>query len=280
MVSVETITKPAETEPVETEAALPETDDAVTEPAPRTRQTVQTWPQERKKKQQHIRVHGGISTGGLFAGNVVQTSSGYGLSNSTLTKAVGTGAVFGTSSPAMLARNRESTTTSDHRQSARISLDLCVSITDRLSVGTGLVFTSLTSSFDSQAGGSRSHLDRSLSYYGIPLYIQYNLLQWKRLTLYANAGPMLEFCSGGEEKNILYLGTTEISRASNTIDYRDSRWSLNAGAGIQLKIFGRSSLFVQPGFSWHLPGNREFESYYTEHPAAFNFTVGYRVNLF
>ena len=62
--------------------------------------------------------------------------------------------------------------------------------------------------------------------------------------------------------------------------FRALEWSLNIGAGMELGFGKNSAVFVQPGFSWHIPDDSALESFYTEHPASFNLSFGYRLRLF
>lgn len=263
------VTEPSVAEPaVTTPADVPATE---TEPA-------NPFSSEQPSRRRTVRVHAGVAVGNLLAGNVSQTSSGVGLPSNFGTKA----SMAGTSGPVpqMFSRNKASTTETSHRQSARAALTVGFGLARHWGMETGVVFTSLSSSSETRAGNSSSTEDRTLRYLGIPLFVKYETPQWRRFSLFANAGPMYEFCIGGSSEKMMFTNSQKTNSVKDNLTSRDSKWSLNLGAGIQFRMSPHGALFVQPGFSWHLPDNSEQESFYTEHPAAFNVTVGYRVNLF
>ncbi len=225
-----------------------------------------------------INVQAGVSATGLTAQNVSTVSTGYGIPGGFGTKAMAassTGAVV-----QMLSRNKASTTVTSHSQSAKIALGLKVNLLPKWGVETGLVHTTLRSEYATSAGSADSYTERKLDYLGIPLYLHWNALDWGRLHLYACAGPMLEFCSGGTTSTRSTLDGVRMSDDSGKVSVKDRLWSLGAAAGVQFQITNYGSLFVQPGFSYHFKGNPDVESFYTEHPASLNFTFGYRMTLF
>ena len=100
--------------------------------------------------------------------------------------------------------------------------------------------------------------------------------EWKRFGMYLSAGPMYEFSTGTNTSTTTSIGTSR-TRNDDHERYKDDKWSLNANAGMQMRVFNRSAIFVQPGFSYHFKDDSSLETFYTEHPAAFNITCGYRL---
>ena len=115
---------------------------------------------------------------------------------------------------------------------------------------------------------------------GIPLYVNYNALQWNRFSIYLTAGPMYEYATSVHQEYASYMNGKRVSSSNDDTLQKDRIWSLNAGAGLQWNITEHSSLFVQPGFSYHFVGGNHIETYYTAHPASFNLSIGYRLTLF
>lgn len=179
---------------------------------------------------------------------------------------------------AMLSRNKPSTTDAVHTQSARWSLGFLVGLDNHWGVETGIISTTLNSTFNTTSGSGRSTTTRDVTYTGIPLYVRYSVLNWNKIGLYVNAGPMYEFTSRTREETLSYIGNESNAtnkEVSNTL-YSDRKWSLNAGAGLQLQVLPHGALYVQPGVSYHFPDNSALQTYYTEHPFSFNITFGYR----
>ena len=246
-----------------------------------------TWPEEavrevikNKKRRPATRVQVGMSTTGYFA-QASSVSGGVGIPSSpgvrsglaTKSSDLNAQTVF---NPYMASRNKPSTTEARHAQDMRISLALKVNLDYRWGIETGIVSSTISSSFLTTVGNTRSTLERSINYVGIPLYLCYNLLEWKRFGMYLSAGPMYEFSTGTNTSTTTSIGTSR-TRNDDHERYKDDKWSLNANAGMQMRVFNRSAIFVQPGFSYHFKDDSSLETFYTEHPAAFNITFGYRL---
>lgn len=249
-----------------------------------------TWPEgavreERERRRSRgrrpaTRVQVGMSTTGYFA-QASSVSGGVGIPSSpgvrsglaTKSSDLNAQTVF---NPYMASRNKPSTTETRHAQDMRISLALKVNLDYRWGIETGIVSSTISSSFLTSVGNTRSTLERSINYVGIPLYLCYNLLEWKRFGMYLSAGPMYEFSTGTNTSTTTSIGTSR-TRNDDHERYKDDKWSLNANAGMQMRVFNRSAIFVQPGFSYHFKDDSSLETFYTEHPAAFNITFGYRL---
>ena len=249
-----------------------------------------TWPEgavreERERRRSRgrrpaTRVQVGMSTTGYFA-QASSVSGGVGIPSSpgvrsglaTKSSDLNAQTVF---NPYMASRNKPSTTEARHAQDMRISLALKVNLDYRWGIETGIVSSTISSSFLTTVGNTRSTLERSINYVGIPLYLCYNLLEWKRFGMYLSAGPMYEFSTGTNTSTTTSIGTSR-TRNDDHERYKDDKWSLNANAGMQMRVFNRSAIFVQPGFSYHFKDDSSLETFYTEHPAAFNITFGYRL---
>ena len=248
-----------------------------------------TWPEgavreEMKKRRRRpaTRVQVGMSTTGYFAqASSVRSGVGIpsspGLRSGLATKSADFNAqtVF---NPYVTSRNKPSTTEARHAQDMRISLALKVNLDYRWGIETGIVSSTISSSFLTTVGNTQSMQERSINYVGIPLYLCYNLLDWKKLGIYMSAGPMYEFSTGTNTSTTTSIGTSR-TRNDDHGRYKDNPWSLNANAGMQLQVFKHGAIFLQPGFSYHFKDNSKLETFYTEHPAAFNITFGYRLLL-
>lgn len=226
----------------------------------------------KKSRRQAPRIQVGVSRTGYLAQAAVSTTSGVGIPSFAVTKADGTTAP----GLSMLSRNKTSTTEGTHTQSARLSLTLRVNLTSRWGVETGLVSSTLDSRFSTTVGNSLSETTRSIDYLGIPVYITYNLLEWKSLGLYLCGGPMYEFSVGTSTESRTYIGGTLTGSDVDNSPINDRQLSLNAAAGVQLKLFRRGALFLQGGGSYHFANDDSPESFYTERPFSPNLTVGYR----
>ena len=246
--------------------------------------TITTVPLERVKPVLKApSLHYLLSTNGFNGHPVAYSNTGIGIPSvpgyraaaAPETKAAGSSISSGA---AMLGRNKPSTTDAVHSQSARWSLGLLVGFGDHWGLETGITSTTLNSTFNTTSASGRSSTTREITYTGIPLYVRYNVLNWKKTGLYVNAGPMYEFTSRTREETLSHIGneSNPAHKEESNALYTDRKWSLNAGAGFQLQILPHGALYVQPGVSYHFQDNSSLQTYYTEHPFSFNITFGYR----
>lgn len=232
-----------------------------------------------QKKKFHGRIT--VSSGGnLLAQATSSVSQGYGVSYSPGIPGGNAPAVKSVISPMLLSRNRPSTTEENHRQLLRFSLECNYQFAPRWSAGTGISYTILNSDYTTISGTTETRSTRNMRYLGIPLNLQFRLLEWKRLSMYLSAGPMVEKLIDAKMQTQGYVSGRQSINRKEDLSCQDIRWSLNAGAGLQLQISSGSALFIQPGLSWHLPQNSGVESYYTARPLAFSLDVGIRWFLY
>ena len=235
------------------------------------------------KKPLPLRVQISLSTTGYMGQMAQNSTTGVGMPSTPglrpdavpLTKSSSGGGGGTSSMLMMLSRNKASTTEAKHTQSARLALGVRVGITERWGVESGLVSSTLTSEFTSNAGSSTDYTTRTIKYLGIPLYASYILFQTNRLGLTLNAGPMYEFSTKTSTTKLSYIGDSFTGRTADDTLYEDSKWSANVGVAFQLRIGKHGALYAQPGFSYHFPDRSALETFYTAHPAAFSLTFGY-----
>ena len=224
-----------------------------------------------------IKIQAGISGSGQMSPKTMQTA----VNSGTPSVAIATKAWSGGSFDfGMVSRNKPSTTETTHSQSARIALSLKCNIGERWGVESGVSLSTLNTSISIVSGNSTKKTDRQVEYMGVPLYVNYNALQWNRFSFYLTAGPMYEYATSVHQEYASYMNGKRVSSSNDDTLQKDRIWSLNAGAGLQWNVTEHSALFVQPGFSYHFVGGNHIETYYTAHPASFNLAIGYRLTLF
>ncbi len=226
-----------------------------------------------------LKVQLGLSGTGYLSQIATSTTTGVGipvnLGIRPLTKASSSGSTNESVITRMLSRNKASTTNAVHGQNARLALGVTVGVTEHWAVETGVVSSSLISTYTTEAGGGSETLSRTMRYCGIPLYARYNALEWKRLSLFLNAGPMYEFTTKTIMNKTTFAGGTQTGYTTDNTLVKDTKWSLNAGGGVQLRVLEHGALYILPGVSYHFAGNSTLENYYTEHPLSASVTFGY-----
>ena len=217
-----------------------------------------------------------VRTGGLLAQAATSSYQGVGLTPYPVTKSSDL-------TPELVNRNRESNTDVQHRMRLRVSAQIAYAFAPCWSAGTGLTYSSLQSTYTTSAGNSISEEKTDYSYLGIPLFVQFKAVEYKRLSLYATAGGMFEIPVGAVTHSKIYSGSNVLSENVRNTDVRgvnNTVWSLNAGVGLQFELFKHGALFLQPELSWHIPGQASLENFYSARPLAFDVNFGLRIWLF
>ena len=265
-------------ESTETDSPSVKTPDFTDEPAQTDKPA-----RRRERFQPSLKVQMGLSATNYFDRMAMNTTTGIGMPANPgirpnalpATKATSDNSGSTSAIPKMLSRNKASTTDATHAQSARLALGVTVGITEHWGVETGIVSSMLNSHYATEAGGGKEIVNRDMRYIGIPLYVRYNALQWKRLSLYLNAGPMYEYATKTMTEKSTLMGTTSTGHNIDNTLINDAKWSLNAGGGLQLRVLEHGALYVLPGVSYHFAGNSTLENFYTEHPFSASVTFGY-----
>ena len=274
--------EPIVDEIVPVDEQIPAPVDEVTTPEPPVPPTIiDTTPQDTKpvrhlpKLKPRVQVLFAFASQGQSAS---ATTTGIGIPSNPgfIQGMMETKATGSTGSLSMLGRNKASTTDALHRQTARLSLGLKVDLDEHWGIQTGLVSSTLESQFNSTAGNLRSWTSRTMKYLGIPLYGCYNVFELGPLGMYLNAGPMYEFSTGTHTDTESIAGGRSAGKESDDTLVDDSKWSMNAGAAFQYRVRKHGAFYVQPGVSYYFKDKSPLETIYTEHPALFNLTFGYK----
>jgi len=153
---------------------------------------------------------------------------------------------------------------------------------DRWSVGTGLNWTRLSSTFNgiyTEVEGSdivrsvNSEIEHNIHYLGIPLNLYFNILNNRNLRFYAWGG-------GEAERGI--VNRYRIKSDSGDIFYNESitgiQWSAAAGLGLEYTLFDRVGLFLDPSVHYYFDCGQP-SSIRTKRPFMLNYEVGMRFNF-
>ena len=250
----------------ESPSAQPENKPASREPAGRVELV-----RQRGDHRVRLAFLGSGNPGGSTSGTVTEYgfSSGIRMSSSP----VHTG---NTSLPALLSRNKSTTTNTRHELSLRAGLMVSVPLSRRWSIESGLLLTALHTSIDSQTGTAESATEKDFYYVGIPLQAVYTPWRGKHFSCYLSAGPMVEWDFFSKWTSTSSIGGTNSSLSKNSEVPGDVVFSLGAAAGFQWHPYSTGAFFIQPGVSWHIPGVNVPENYYKNHPVAFTLSGGYR----
>ncbi len=176
-------------------------------------------------------------------------------------------------------RDVETKTEYEHHLPIRIGLSVAYALTDRLSIGTGLTYTRLSSDIKDASMESNYSGEQRLHYVGIPVNVSYKVASSRWISLYGTAGVLAEKCVSGttdegyvENNTMKYTNTHDISS-------KPLQMSVNARVGIQFDFIDNVGIYAEPGLSYYFDDGSALQTIYKEKPLNFNLNVGVRFKL-
>lgn len=157
--------------------------------------------------------------------------------------------------------NTSETNCYQHDFPVSMGLTARMEMTPRIGVESGIEYTILHSTVNSQVG----QMDQQLHFVGIPVRVDTRLWTRNGLDLYAGLGAKAEKC---------------VAASLGKIACEEPRlqWSAGAFAGVQYRIGPRAHLYFQPDFSYIFT-KTELITYRTENPLVFSLNAGLRFDL-
>lgn len=183
-------------------------------------------------------------------------------------------APMGIKSPSMV------TSKSDHRRPVRMALTANVPISGKLGLESGLMLTTLRSTFSAEAGQTLTETEQTLRYIGVPLNLTASLFDSRWFSLYLGGGGMVEKCVSGKSVTTETLaGVRQGDGVRKSFTVKPLMWSLNASAGLQANLTKRLGVYVEPGLSYHFDDKSDYQTVYRDRPLDFSLTFGARFSL-
>ena len=171
-----------------------------------------------------------------------------------------------------------------HERPHTFELSLSYPISKRWSVTSGLSYTRMKSTFESDDGDMLTRRTQKLYYVGLPLKLTYTLLEKNRWQLYASGGIGLDIpVRGKETTQYLYIGPYQPERRDSLILPTTHarvkapwQWSVNMGAGVQYQLLPHVNAYFEPRLQYYIPTGNPVETYRTEHPFDLSLPFGIR----
>lgn len=176
-------------------------------------------------------------------------------------------------------RDIETKTEYDHHLPIRIGLSVAYALTDRLSIGTGLTYTRLSSDIKDASMESNYSGEQRLHYVGIPVNVSYKVASSRWISLYGTAGVLAEKCVSGTTDEGYVVNNTVQQTNTHDISTKPLQMSVNAGVGIQFNVHDNVGIYAEPGLSYYFDDGSALQTIYKEKPLNFNLNVGVRFKL-
>lgn len=176
-------------------------------------------------------------------------------------------------------RDVEPKTEYEHHLPIRIGLSVAYALTDRLSIGTGLTYTRLSSDIKDASMESNYSGEQRLHYVGIPVNVSYKVASSRWISLYGTAGVLAEKCVSGTTDEGYVVNNTMQQTNTHDISTKPLQMSVNAGVGIQFNVHDNVGIYAEPGLSYYFDDGSALQTIYKEKPLNFNLNVGVRFKL-
>lgn len=176
-------------------------------------------------------------------------------------------------------RDVEPKTEYEHHLPIRIGLSVAYALTDRLSIGTGLTYTRLSSDIKDASMESNYSGEQRLHYVGIPVNVSYKVVSSRWISMYGTAGVLAEKCVSGTTDEGYVVNNTVQQTNTHDISTKPLQMSVNAGVGIQFNVIDNVGIYAEPGLSYYFDDGSALQTIYKEKPLNFNLNVGVRFKL-
>jgi RNA polymerase sigma-70 factor (ECF subfamily) len=163
-----------------------------------------------------------------------------------------------------------------HDKPITFGISLTKSVSDRLSLETGLQYSILKSRFTIGEGGDSAATRQKIHYLGVPLRVSYKWVGCKRLSAYSSVGATLHVpvysklvgSADNDWKRIIF-GNKPLNPSL--------QWQVGASVGVQYEFAPNTSLFVEPTVNWFIPSGGETHTIWTGQPVMFTCPFGIRI---
>jgi hypothetical protein len=164
---------------------------------------------------------------------------------------------------------------SDIRYAMPVSFGIQIQtdIDKKFSLGSGLVYTLLSSNYQEISETYSRDVNQSLHYIGLPVNGYYNLFENRSVRLYLVAGVMLE-------KGIAasYKENTDGVKKYHTESISGLQFSAGGGIGIEWKLAKDLGIYFDPSMSYFFKGEQP-SSIRTAQPLQYKFEMGMRFEI-
>ncbi|MFP7656657.1 outer membrane beta-barrel protein [Chryseobacterium proteolyticum] len=166
-----------------------------------------------------------------------------------------------------------------HKVPLNLGVSLYYNLGKKWGVGTGLNYTKLSSELHSGSQSNFVKSEQTIHYLGIPVQVNYNVIQKGNFTGYVTAGALAEKSVGGSFKTQYIVDNEVNSETKEKLGNQPVQVSLNTALGLQLKLVDKIGIYAEPGIGYHFKNDGALNTIYKEKPLNFNVKFGIRVLL-
>lgn len=164
-----------------------------------------------------------------------------------------------------------------HNQPITFGISISKSVSKRVSLETGITYTYLSSRFESDGSSNLNANDyQHFHYLGVPLAINYKLLEWNKLQFYVTGGGQIQKDFYGRMKttqNAPALENAQDSEKKN-ISQKHPQFSTNASLGLSYPLYSKLALYTNVGAAYYFDADNEYETIYSDRKWQLNLNLG------
>lgn len=160
-----------------------------------------------------------------------------------------------------------------HKLPVTVGLNVEFALTDRLAIGTGVMYSYLESTATAEKDFTYRYTQK-LHYVGIPVSVSYKFIKNRLLDLYVTAGAMAEIAVAANAHTEVSKNGTLLSSQQSNITAKGLQLSVNAGIGLNVHLSRTVGMYAEPGFGHYFKNAEMPPTYYTQSPVQFNLRAG------
>ncbi len=171
-----------------------------------------------------------------------------------------------------------------HSQPVSVGFTVSKSITDQISVETGLVYTYLYSKALNTSTEFKSKETQQFHYMGIPLNVNYNVLSLKKMDMYVSLGGMIEKDVYGKyeyvDKTVQQeLNSSKENLVSRKIRQMNPQLSVNAGLGASYPLYDKLKIYGKIGGAYYFDAKNDYKTFYSDKKIVLDLNVGLKIDF-
>lgn len=164
----------------------------------------------------------------------------------------------------------------NHKTPVTVGVGVGYQLSDRFSLQSGLNYTFLSSSWETNGKKYHTETKQKLHFIGLPLSLSYKIAEWNRVQFYAAAGGMLEVNVAGKLNYKIFSNADEFSRETDRVRMKEPMWSVNGRVGASYPLWRFLSLYAEVGASYYFDNGSLIETIRSEKPFNVNLQAGFR----
>jgi len=163
----------------------------------------------------------------------------------------------------------------NHKQPVTFGLSIRKQLSGHFALESGITYTML----ESEASNKYTKLfnyKQTLQYLGIPIKLNYMILDKRYITLYLSGGGMVEKSISGKMQTEEISSGNKLDVTSTNINIKPLQWSVSSTLGIQFNATRQLGAFVEPGIIYYFDDESNIETIRKETPFNINLQLGLR----